>query len=89
MKKLDLTASAIILVIILLLSIVIFIGNHIPITVTCQLPTSCAEVGPFGSIVFEFSRPVKSDQAGVYGKHFRISVENGNGWMISMCAGTL
>ena len=62
MKKADMAATAVIFILFILLSVVIFIGKHIPIIITCQLPAACEEVSPFGFIVFEFSRPVKSDQ---------------------------
>jgi Tol biopolymer transport system component len=61
MKKLDWVGSSVIIVTILLLSGVILIGNHVPVKITCQSPTPCTQVGPYGSIVFEFSRPVHSD----------------------------
>jgi hypothetical protein len=60
-KKLDWVASSVICVTILLLSAVIFVGNRIPITVSCQFPTPCTQVSPFGSVVFGFSRPVQTD----------------------------
>jgi Tol biopolymer transport system component len=61
MKKIDWAASTVITGAILLLIGVVFIGNRIPITVSCQSPNPCTQVGPFGSVTFEFSRPVKSD----------------------------
>lgn len=62
MKKLDWVASSIILITTLLLAGVIFVGNRVPITITCQMPNACAQVGPFGSVVFEFSRSVQRGQ---------------------------
>ena len=62
MRKLDRVASSVIIVTVLLLSGVIFIGNRVPINVTCQLSTPCVQMGPYGSIVFEFSRPVQAEQ---------------------------
>lgn len=62
MKKIDCVASSIIVIIIILLLGVIFWGNHVPITVSCQLPTPCTQVSPYGSVVFEFSRSAQPDQ---------------------------
>ena len=62
MKKLDLTAFLVMIITVLLLTIVIYIGDHIPIQVTCQLPVACGQLGPFGSLTFEFSRPVQADR---------------------------
>ena len=62
MKKLDRAAFSVILVSILLLSGVIFIGNRVPLNITCQLPAQCKQVGPFGSVLFEFSRPAQANQ---------------------------
>lgn len=62
MKNLDKTAFIIIFIAGLLLSGVIFLGNQVPISVTCQLPDQCTQIGPYGSIVFAFSRPVQPDR---------------------------
>jgi len=62
MKNLDKNAFLVILVAGLLLSAVIFVGNQVPISITCQLPDQCAQVGPFGGILFAFSRPVRTNQ---------------------------
>jgi len=62
MKKIDWLASSVIIVTVLLLIGVILIGNRIPINITCQYPTPCDQVSPFGSVLFEFSRPVLADQ---------------------------
>ena len=62
MKKIDWIASSVIIITILLLIAVIFIGNRIPINIVCQDPKPCDKVSPFGSVLFEFSRPVQADQ---------------------------
>lgn len=62
MKKIDWIVSSFIATTILLLIAVIFIGNRVPIKITCQSPIPCDQVSPFGSVVFEFSRPVQTDQ---------------------------
>ncbi len=62
MKKIDWVASSVIIVTVLLLIGVILIGNQVPINIACQYPTPCDQVSPFGSVVFEFSRPVQTDQ---------------------------
>jgi Tol biopolymer transport system component len=62
MKKIDWVASSLIIVIVLILLGVILIGSRIPINIICQYPKPCNQVSPFGSVVFEFSRPVQADQ---------------------------
>jgi hypothetical protein len=62
MKNLDRAALYVIIIAGLLLSGVIFIGNQVPIYVTCQLADQCTQVGPVGSVLFGFSRPVRSEQ---------------------------
>ncbi len=62
MKKLDLTALSVMLITTLLLIVVVYVGDHVPIQITCQLPASCSQIGPFGSLAFVFSRPVQADQ---------------------------
>ncbi|MHC1781185.1 MAG: hypothetical protein AB9891_00245 [Anaerolineaceae bacterium] len=61
MKKFDLIAISVILAAGLALAVVLFAGSRIPVEVTCQYPAPCTEVGPYGVVGFEFSRPVKSD----------------------------
>jgi len=62
MKNLDRTAFFIIIIAGLLLFGVIFMGNQAPIYVVCQLPDQCTQVGPYGPVIFAFSRPVQSDR---------------------------
>jgi Tol biopolymer transport system component len=62
MKSLDKAAFLVIIIAGLLLSGVIIVGNQVPVYITCQLPDHCTQVGPYGSVLFGFSRPVKSDQ---------------------------
>jgi Tol biopolymer transport system component len=62
MKKLDLTAFSVMLITALLLIVVVYVGDHVPIQITCQLPASCSQIGPFGSLTFEFSRPVQAER---------------------------
>jgi Tol biopolymer transport system component len=62
MKKIDRVASCVIIITALLLIGVILIGTRVPINIACQYPTPCDQVSPFGSILFEFSRPVQADQ---------------------------
>lgn len=62
MKKLDWVAIFIIFLITSLIVIVVFIGNNVPIAVTCKNPSPCDQVSPFGYVIFEFSRPVQAEQ---------------------------
>lgn len=62
MKKLDQLASIVIISVLAVLAGVIYLGNHMPVTVHWQYTGASAQISPYGSILFEFSRPVVSDQ---------------------------
>jgi Tol biopolymer transport system component len=62
MRKLDRVVIAVLLIQLFLLAGVIYFGNSIPVEVTCLAPANCSQISPLGSMLFEFSRPVRSDQ---------------------------
>jgi len=61
MSSLDKLAISVILIVLLLLSGVIYIGNQKPVDIICKNPKDCAQISPLGAVTFEFSRPVRQD----------------------------
>ncbi len=77
MKKLDFVAISVIIVALALLGVIVWLGERVPIDVTCQNAGGCALVSSYVTLNFEFSRPVQPDQVE---KLWQIQPDMQGGW---------